>query len=481
MNITFRSAVVGITALAIASCAAYFSVIGISKLFGGSPVSTMIMASVLEAGKLVCASVAYQFWTNQNRKWFVSMIFGGMTLVMMFVTSIGIFGFLSNSYKQVSNQLAISESKIESLEDRASRFESEIQQYNQERDILLQDKQALRQDLSRANQQYAQRGWATDQRQVNRIQTQLESTNRDLDEINDRLSAATDSISSIESRILDINTSDASSVKTKLGPIMQTADLFGIGRDKSALIFIVIIMSVFDPMAVMLVIAFNMMTGRHTSHEKPGEAPQQLQNNDAGQPQGSNQDDSRASHHESNQDAKLNGDHQKSTTHEKHIDASHDVENHDPTDGMDESSEPREDAERTSHGVVHQRKNGSFWIDADEWIESDAAQEIFDRVNSASQVSIDDHEVEDSLDAADREWSASVGESHDPFPGVDDIQAEAEWLQESGQANSFDEALDMLQGKEITKRDIESAKRNLKNRKRHYVISETGGIQVKYE
>lgn len=352
-----KNIIVGITALAIAGCAAYFSVIGISKLFGGSPVATMIMGGVLEFGKLVCASVAYQFWVNGGRSRFISLIFAVMTLIMMFVTSIGIFGFLSNSYQQVSNQLKVSESQIAVLDQRKDRFQRQTKQYQQERSLLLQDKESLREDMSRANAKYAERGWATDRQQVERIQDQIESVNESLSNINNALRVKTDSITSIESQILKISTGEASQVKTKLGPIMQTADLFGVDRNKSALIFIGIIMSVFDPMAVMLVVAFNIMNA--TKRNNVENAPQE----DKKDFEGDDKDNSR-----------------------KTV----------KTDTAD-SDEPLDDE------VVYQRDNGSFYIKSEDFISSDAGQTLIDRLMESEETVMEENSNEDENEITEQD------------------------------------------------------------------------------
>lgn len=263
-NITTRSFITGITALAVATVAAFFSVVGISKLFGGSPTETMIMGAVLEAGKLVCASMAYTFFKKKKRLLFSAFTF--FTVVMMLVTSIGIYGFLSSSYKDVAQDLTISETRIESLEDKQSLFNDRLERYDQEREILLEDKTALRTQLQSAQEKYNERGWATDKETVERIQDQIQETQTQIENLNNQISAASDSIGVYKERKLELQTQDTD-VKSKLGPVIQTAELFGISRDNAVLIFIAMIMLVFDPMAVLLVIAFNVQTGRHSEDQ----------------------------------------------------------------------------------------------------------------------------------------------------------------------------------------------------------------------
>jgi len=260
-----RNTIVGIVALAIAAVAAYFSVIGISKLFGGSPVATKIMGTVLEAGKLVCASVAYSFFISKRRA--LASVFSFFTIVMMLVTSIGIYGFLSSSYKEVASSLSVNEQRIEAVEEKKTLYEERLNRYDQEREALLEDKRSLRSQLQTASQKYAERGWKTDKEAVERLQSQVSETQSQLDKINRKISVASDSISTFNQRVLNLKTGENVDVRSKLGPVIQTAGLFGIDRDNAVLIFIGMIMFVFDPMAVALVVAFNVMTGRHGSEE----------------------------------------------------------------------------------------------------------------------------------------------------------------------------------------------------------------------
>jgi len=101
--------IVGLIAIGIAACAAFFSVTGYSQLFGGNQLTIAIMMGFLEAGKLVCASAAYRFrkiapiWTK------IALYF--FTIVMMVITSTGIFGYLSSSYEEVSQQLELQETR----------------------------------------------------------------------------------------------------------------------------------------------------------------------------------------------------------------------------------------------------------------------------------------------------------------------------------------------------------------------------------
>ena len=88
---------VGLSALLIAGSAAFFSVFGLSKLFAGAQLAVIIMAGSLEFGKLVAASFLYRYWTNINLLHRTYMTIA--TIILVLITSAGIFGFLSNAYQ----------------------------------------------------------------------------------------------------------------------------------------------------------------------------------------------------------------------------------------------------------------------------------------------------------------------------------------------------------------------------------------------
>ena len=88
---------VGLSALLIAGSAAFFSVFGLSKLFAGATLSVIIMAGSLEFGKIIGASFLYRYWNNITSWLKVYMTVG--VIILVGITSAGIFGFLSNAYQ----------------------------------------------------------------------------------------------------------------------------------------------------------------------------------------------------------------------------------------------------------------------------------------------------------------------------------------------------------------------------------------------
>ena len=122
---------IGLSALLIAGSAAAFSVYGLAKLFSGAFLSVVIMAGSLELGKLVTASFLYRYWNMIN--WFQKVYMTIATIVLIFITSAGIFGYLSNAYQgatlefeKQSTELLMIDDRLEQLQDDKLFFKTRI-------------------------------------------------------------------------------------------------------------------------------------------------------------------------------------------------------------------------------------------------------------------------------------------------------------------------------------------------------------------
>ena len=116
----------GLSALTVAVCAAFFSVRGISLLFSGSMMAVVIMASGLEYGKLVAVSYLYRYWkkTNFLLKGYLMVA----VLVLVGITSLGIYGFLSDAFEKTKTEVALYETQIENAEENNAQIDTRIAQ-----------------------------------------------------------------------------------------------------------------------------------------------------------------------------------------------------------------------------------------------------------------------------------------------------------------------------------------------------------------
>jgi len=145
---------VGLAALLVAGSAAFYSVFGLSKLFSGATFAVVIMAGSLEFAKLVSASFLYRYWTKVNNWLKYYMLVGVVILVL--ITSAGIFGFLSNAYQGATVEFEKESTKLLYKEDRLSQLQEDKQYLKEELEFAISElpdnyitaKRKLRDDYS---------------------------------------------------------------------------------------------------------------------------------------------------------------------------------------------------------------------------------------------------------------------------------------------------------------------------------------------
>ena len=216
----------GIAALLIAGSAGFFSVFGLSKLFAGAALSVIIMAGSLEFGKLVTAAFLYRYWDKINLFQKTYLMTAVITLVL--ITSAGIFGYLSNAYQGATVTFEKQSNQLIAYEDRL--------------DQLQEDKSFLKQEL---------------EVQVNDLPDNYITAKRKLrEEYNPRIQKVNDEILRVKGEIGDLK---VGLVETgvDVGPAIYLARTFDTDVDSVVKFFIFILIFVFDPLAVMLVVAFN--------------------------------------------------------------------------------------------------------------------------------------------------------------------------------------------------------------------------------
>lgn len=257
---TIRTLLIGLAALSIAGCSAYFSIIGLSTLFAGASTVIMVMAASMEFSKLVTASFLYMYWSKLGK--LMKTYLSTALLVLVVITSMGIYGFLTAAFQTTSEELAIVERQIENVETRKSRFQSQIENDRQDREVMNETVTQLTEGLSTGNVvQYVdpetgQLVTSTSSAQRNILRDQLERAQDERDRLSDRISAYSDSVSVYESRILDLQSE--TDISSELGPLQFVAEVLGIPMVQVVNAIALLIMFSFDPLAIALVIAFNM-------------------------------------------------------------------------------------------------------------------------------------------------------------------------------------------------------------------------------
>ena len=241
---------IALSALSISASAAFYSVTGLSMLFAGASTAVLIMASSLEIAKLVIASLLYQYWNTLNK--ILKIYLTVATVILMLLTSAGIYGYLSAAYQDTATKSTIVDQKIAALETKKKLYE-------QTRDNILKEKQSLNElkgNLSKGSTtQYTDKKGNLVVKSNNASFKQMESANKSDEKLSSKLDVTNDSIFSLENKILEVKTTSEAS--NELGPLKYISGLTGKPMDEIINWFLFVIIFVFDPLAISLVIAAN--------------------------------------------------------------------------------------------------------------------------------------------------------------------------------------------------------------------------------
>ena len=250
--------IIAFSALSISASAAFYSVSGLSKLFAGAQLEVIIMAGSLEFGKLVIASLLYQYWDSIN-KWLRTYLTIAAT-VLVLITSMGIYGFLSAAYQETYQKLVVQQNEISFLDNKAKFYEDDVIRYDEELERISNNISTL----SNARSQQIQvrdtsvvggvrTTISTSEIRLAQSRIKAEETNRKA--VQAQRVVAADSLQKFKLQILELqNTADTVG---ELGPLQYLSGLTGAPMDKIINILLLIIIFVFDPLAISMVIAAN--------------------------------------------------------------------------------------------------------------------------------------------------------------------------------------------------------------------------------
>lgn len=252
---------VSFSALAIAGCAALFSVTGIGTLFAGAAVSAMVMASALELGKLVGISFLYRYW-NEIPKVLKSYMLVA-SIVLIGITSAGIYGYLSSAYAKVAADPLKMNAEVQILNSQATTLDEEIQRKTARLDqiISLRGQQENRIDnlISKSTT-----GSNTSIRSAQNSLTELNRTANTLQKEINQASAQRDSL-----KAKSLTTDVAITTNSDIGTFVYISRAIGVPLDTVVKWFILVIVLVFDPLSICLVLAYNFLQKRGEVVEEP--------------------------------------------------------------------------------------------------------------------------------------------------------------------------------------------------------------------
>lgn len=250
--------IIALSALSVSASAAFYSVTGLSKLFAGASFEVIIMAGSLEFAKLVIASLLYQYWSQLNR--LLKVYLTTATFILILITSAGIYGFLSAAYQETATKSGLVDKEVEVYELKKNRYTEDRAYFLEEKSEIDKSIKSLRDGLANNVIQYKDRETGqiiTTTSSSNRraLQAQLDGAITQRNEIAKKIEVTTDSINSLDMRVLDVKTE--SDLAGELGPLKYLSELTGSDMGSIINILLLIIIFVFDPLAIALVVAAN--------------------------------------------------------------------------------------------------------------------------------------------------------------------------------------------------------------------------------
>ena len=237
--------IIALSALFVSSSAVFYSVYGLSQLFAGASKAVIVMASSLEIAKLVVASLLYQYWDEINRLLRFYLTIACITL--MLITSGGIYGFLSGAYQSTATKSELLDKHTLVLQTKQNRFQELLES---EKKLVVYYTEAL---SNPTMIQYVDR--ETGQLVTTTSSRQRKLMTNQLNEVKSKVNLLNDSISTYDMKILNKQISNED--VRELGPLKYVAKSLGIEMDKVVNYFLLLIVCVFDPLAIALVVAAN--------------------------------------------------------------------------------------------------------------------------------------------------------------------------------------------------------------------------------
>ena len=229
-------------ALAISAVAAYYSIVGLMAIFAGATTAIAIMGIVLEIGKLICASWTFTNWKSCPvimRSYFILAV-----VVLMLITSLGIFGFLSRAHITQSSPTALISERIERIDLKIDQRQTQIKRYQGRLDTL---DQALQRYIELGAVSKGLRKIGEMDNETSLLKTRIEGLENEIDGFSDEKYGLKTELNLAE---------------VEVGPIRYVASMLYDDVSESQLEeavrwIIILLIFVFDPLAVVLVIAAN--------------------------------------------------------------------------------------------------------------------------------------------------------------------------------------------------------------------------------
>ena len=249
---------IALSALSVSASAAFYSVSGLSKLFAGASFEVIIMAGSLEVAKLVIASLLYQYWNTLNK--YLRTYLTVAAVVLVLITSMGIYGFLSAAYQDTYRQLTIKENQTAFLDQKKQFYENDVKRFDEELKRISTNISTLSNARSQSIQVRdtsvaggVRTTISTSELRMAQKRIEVEEQNRK--NVQKKREIVADSLQKYQLEILDLENN--TEVAGELGLLQYLSGLTDTPMDKIINILLLVIIFVFDPLALALVVAAN--------------------------------------------------------------------------------------------------------------------------------------------------------------------------------------------------------------------------------
>lgn len=256
-------------AIGMAATVAYVSVNGLLKVFAGAGVVGLILFSSIEAAKIVATSAIHTY--GKKIGWVYNSILSLFIVIAMVITSMGIYGFLSSSYKETFTKFENLEATIELLGKKRDGYQKQLDIVNSEKLSVRQTISQLSKGLSNNVIQYKDKEsgeiittTSSSTRRV--LQNQLDRAIERQETLNLKSDGLTDKVFELDNEITEVKIGD--DIASELGPLKYLADVTGMTMDEVMKYFIILLIIIGDPMAVVMIIVFSKVVKRKDGDEK---------------------------------------------------------------------------------------------------------------------------------------------------------------------------------------------------------------------
>jgi len=244
-----------LSALSVSITAAYYSIFGLSKLFSGEAQAVIIMATSLEFAKILITVILHNYWKVFSvwlKTYFVMTV-----IILVLITSQGIYGFLTNAYQLTAAKDMKVTKQVELVELKKSTFIERKAEFDKEKIGIIESIEKLRSSLGNnilqtVDKKTGQLITTTSNENRKTYEKQLDEAVKRRDKLSDQISVLNDSITNSEITIIGIQNSSATS--SELGPLKYLSNLTGKSMDIIVNWFLILLIIVFDPLAIALVL-----------------------------------------------------------------------------------------------------------------------------------------------------------------------------------------------------------------------------------